>query len=187
MDKPRSDAKLLNLPPEAQDRIYTWLTEGVGEKCDKGYKAVVRQIWLDLNIRTSEAALSTFWRKVVSPRLLRRSAEWAQDLNHAAEGLGLKFEGAALAACQQQAFELMATPGTNPKTVISFFKALLSAQKLSLQRESLAFERDKFKTAIATKIDLGLAELFEEIKSNPEALELFERMKACVRKGVEAA
>lgn len=187
MSKPRSDSKLLNLPPEAQDRIYTWLTEGVGEASDTSYAAVREQIYLDYNLRVSKTALGSFWSKVVAPRRLRASASAAQGLAEVANGQGVNFDAGALAALQQQAFELVASPEANPKTVIAFFKASLAAQKLALQREDLALQRAKFKAAIAKKIDLGLEELFEEIKGNKEAAALFERMKACVRKGVETA
>ena len=187
MSKPRSDSKLLNLPPEAQDRIYTWLTEGVGDAADTSYAAVKEQIWLDYNLRVSRTALGSFWSKVAAPRRLRASANAAAGLVDVAKGHGVAFEEAALAACQQKAFELSASEKPDPKEVIAFFGLVLEAQKIALKKEDLALQRDKFKATVAKKIDLGLEELYAEIKGNKQALELFEKMRAIVKKGVEAA
>lgn len=187
MSKPRSDSKLLNLPPEAQERIYTWLTEGVGDASDTSYEAVREQIFLDYNLRVSKTALGLFWHKVVAPRRLRASAGAAQGLADVAKGHGIEFEAAALAGCQQKAFEICASENPDPKEVITFFGLVLDAQKIALKREDLALQRDKFRAAIAKKIDLGLEELYAEIKGNKLALPLFEKMRSAVKKGVEAA
>jgi len=185
MSKPRSDSKLLNLPPEAQDRIYDWLTEGVDG--DTSYETVAEQIYLDFNLRTSRSALGVFYQKVCAPRRLRISANAAQSMAEVAKAHGVEFEAGALAGCQQKAFEIMASDRPDPKQVIAFYGALLETQKLAFKREALALQRDRFRAVVSKKIDLGLEELYAEIKGNKEALALFERMKACVKKGVEGA
>jgi len=185
MSKPRSDSKLLNLSPEAQERIYTWLTEGV--EGNTSLEKVTEQIWLDLGVRTSKTAVGTFYQAVVMPRRIRGSAQSAEKIVAGAENSGLVLDAASRAVLQQRVFEIIASPHVDPKAVGDLMRASLEAQKLDLKREDLALQRDKFKAAIAKKIDLGLEELYAEIKGNKQALELFEKMCAIVKKGVEAA
>jgi len=184
MAKPRSDAKLLNLPEQDQERIYTWLTEGVDG--DTSYEKVAEQIELDWNFKVSKTALFEFYRKVVAPRRLRAAAIAAEAVAGVARE-GHSFEEAAIAQVSQKAFEILAMDRPDPKEVVAFMGLTLEAQKIALKREDLALQRDRFRSSITKKIDLGFEELHEEIKSNPEALELFERMRTIIQKGVSEA
>ena len=144
MAKPRSDSKLLNLPPEAQERIYVWLTEGVGDESSTSYAAVREQIYLDYSLRVSKSALALFWQKVVAPRRLRLASEAAKGFTSVARGLGTNFEEAALAACQQKAFEILASEDPDPKDIFALFGSVLDAQKIALKREELSLKKDVF-------------------------------------------
>jgi hypothetical protein len=62
------------------------------------------------------------------------------------------------------------------------FKLGLATVRQDRGLMAISLERDKFKEALRTKIDAGLDALFEEVKGNKEALDLFQRFKAVVTK-----
>src|SRR5581483_5053400 len=114
MSKPRSDAKLLNLPAKKQDRICDWLREGVGPKGDTSYATVKATIESEFGVVTSTGALVEFYRQVVAPRRLRRAAAAADSLGKTAKQIGASFEAGTMAALQQKAFEILAQDRTDP-------------------------------------------------------------------------
>ena len=61
-----------------------------------------------------------------------------------------------------------------------------AAAKLLLKRQDQKMERDKFAAAMKSKIEAGLDALFDEVKNNPEALELFGKFKSVVTKATAA-
>ena len=187
MAKPRSDSKLLNLSEAEQARIVAWMLEGVGDEGDTSYKAVREQIHLDFGFTVAPATLTEFWRKVAGPAKVRRSAEAAGAFKAAVKGLGGEFEEAVLGKIQQLAFEILADDNPDPQLCTMFLSAFGDIQKTRLRKEDLELKRDRFKASIAKKIDLGLEELHAEIKGNAEALALYERLVAVVRKEVGEA
>lgn len=144
MDKPRSDAKLLNLLPHQQEQIVVWLTEGVGDNRDTKQEIVLEQIYQEWGVRSSKAALTHFWRKVVAPRRLRQSAQAAGAVIESAEGSGMIFEGAAREALRQKTFEILADPDTDAKTLAVFYGLMQEGQKLQLKREEVEISKAKF-------------------------------------------
>ena len=174
MSKPRSDSVLLNLPPEQQERIYTWLTEGVDG--NTSYSTVAEQIYLDFNIKTSVTAVGNFWNKVVAPRRLRLSAQAASSLKEVARGTGEDFEEAALAACQQKAFELLAGPNPNPKEVIALFGSVLEARKIRVKQDALEllkkkYQRDTCKLYLQWQADEKAKAIVNSSGTNAEKIE----------------
>lgn len=174
MSKPRSDSVLLNLSPEQQEQIYAWLTEGVDG--NTSYETVAEQIALEFNLKTSITALGNFWNKVVAPRKLRISAQAASGLAKMARGSGVDFEEAALAACQQKAFEILASPNPNPKDVLAFFGSVLESQKIGLKREDLGlqkkrFQRDTCKLFIKWQADEKAKAIVNGASTNAEKIE----------------
>jgi len=150
MAKPRSDSKLLNLPPADQERIYTWLTEGVGDERSTNQRDVAEQIYLDFGIKTSNAALTEFWRRVVQPRRLRAAAIAAEAVAGVARE-GHAFEEAAIAQVSQKAFEILAMDRPDPKEVIAFMGLTLEAKKLNLKAQELSARSEFTKVKIDQK------------------------------------
>jgi hypothetical protein len=71
-------------------------------------------------------------------------------------------------------------------------KAELEREKLKIRQQEadrgkavLELEREKFREAVRTKIDAGLDELAEQIGTNPEARELYQKFRALVKKATE--
>lgn len=81
MKKPRSDSKLKNLPREQQEQIADWCQQD-------GYAAARARCKAELQIETSEAALSGFWQWFS----LRSQFEAAAGQAAAAEELMREFD-----------------------------------------------------------------------------------------------
>lgn len=62
------------------------------------------------------------------------------------------------------------------------YRAAQEDRKIELRKEANAIARDKLNAASRSKIDAGLDALYEEIKGNPKAVELFQQIKEIVRK-----
>lgn len=189
--KPRSDAKLLTMPPHQQDTLAGWLLdEGMA------YKTARERLRDDFNVETSEAALVEFWRAVCAPRRLRRSAAAASALPELSDALEVDWERPTMALIQQSVFEMLSQPGVDPQAV-SFLGGILEKAKSRALKEreleakisggQLKFEQkerelklnqEKFLASLRTKLEQGTAALLEEIKGNPRAVALFETLKA---------
>lgn len=61
-------------------------------------------------------------------------------------------------------------------------KAEMEKARLAQKDRALEFDQQKFAASLKTKIEHGLDALFEEIKGNAEARELFQKIKAVVTK-----
>ncbi len=59
---------------------------------------------------------------------------------------------------------------------------LLKRRDQDKKSESLAFEKEKFRSSLMKKIELGLEELHTQIKDNPAALAAFEALKGAIAK-----
>ena len=60
------------------------------------------------------------------------------------------------------------------------FKLGLAARKSDLTEQALKFDQEKFKESVRTKIQSGLAELSQHIKSNPKAQAAYEALEKSI-------
>ena len=190
-NKPRSDAVLLNLPAHQQDALAAWLMEeGVS------YERAVERLWMDFSVKTSEASLSSFWQKVCAPRRLRRAAEAADALPGAAGGLTANWKESSVALLRQHFFEMLAAPAVDPGDLLKFGMMIADVDRRELKERELSskeegfrlkyeqkerelkLNQEKFLASLRSKLEQGLAALLEEIKGNPAAVVIFERLKA---------
>ena len=173
MGKPRSDAKLLNLPAEQQDKIADWLLDGVETEdgLTTSYKAVAAQVYLDLGVKTSVGALYEFYRQVCAPRRLRRASVAAEQFAGVVNE-GADFAAPTIALLRQKAFEILAADKTDPKELLAFFGSVLDQQKLELKTRELDLRSQD------TQIKLRRLELIER-----QAVAAKEKLTAIVAKG----
>jgi hypothetical protein len=68
MTKPRSDAKLLNLPAAQQSTLTQWLLDGLA------YHIIQQRLLAEFQIECSAMAVSRYWHKVVQPLLAHQRA-----------------------------------------------------------------------------------------------------------------
>ena len=58
-------------------------------------------------------------------------------------------------------------------------------EKLALWEKELALAREKFDEQVKSDVDKGIAALKKEVHGNAEALAIFEKLAACVKKDME--
>lgn len=171
--KPRADSVLKTLPDALQETLFQMLRHNTLEKV---------QAWLaeKHEVKTSTAALSTFWAWYQSSSL-KPAAAFADSLaKQMAKMPELALKAEQASQITQTVFELQAAQDRDPKL---FFA--LARQRHDTRR--LALEENKFRESIKSDIEKGLDALHEELAGNTEALALFERLKASVMKSVGGA
>ncbi len=159
MSKPRPDAKLLNLPEEAQAQIAELLLSGMP------YHAVLPVIKEQFGVQTSMGALSNFWQTVCEPALLarrRRAVSTADEVAAEAAATPGRFDAATIDSLKQRAFELSIQPQANPRDVKQIFALVLKARDQDLQQQSLKLDVQKFQFDAAAAV-LKNADLVRQI------------------------
>ena len=127
--KPRSDAKLLNLPAHQQDQLAAWLLDE-----NISYKKAVERVFKDFGVKCSTDGMSVFWREVCAPRKLRRSSSAASAVAEIAQSLDTDWDTANAQLLGQKVFDMMSDPGTDPEAV-SFLAGTLEKYKSRLLKE----------------------------------------------------
>ncbi len=141
MQKPRSDAKLLNLPEEKQAQLVDWLLGGTP------YHEARALVQKEFGVSVSLASLSHFYQAVCTPHLIRRRAQavgMAAEVARAAESSPAQFDAATVDAIRQKAFELAISPMSQPKDVKALFMLLQKSRDQELKAETLKLDREKF-------------------------------------------
>jgi hypothetical protein len=141
MPKPRSDAKLLNLPEEQLAQLSDWLLSGMPYH---KAKALVKETF---HVETSLAALSNFYETICCSALIARrqqAVSTADEIATAAQTKPGRFDAATIDALKQKAFELSISPMSNPKDVKNLFSLVLKARDQEIDEKQLSLARDKF-------------------------------------------
>jgi hypothetical protein len=144
MNKPRSDAKLLNLPEEQHAQLVEWLLSGLP------YHQVKLLVKKQFEIDTSLGALSAFYQDCCSAVLLARrqqAVSTADEIAAAASAMPGQFDQATIDALKQKAFELSIQPFANPKDVKAIFSLVLKARDQDLEARRIAVLEAKAKRA----------------------------------------
>jgi len=141
MKKPRSDAKLLNLPEEQKSQLCGWLLSGMPLHIVNGL--VKKQF----NVETSLSGLSHFYSVECVALLMRnrqRAVFTADEIAEAAAKDPGRFDQATIDALKQQAFELAIAPGADPKNVKALFSLVLKSKDQALAEKQISLDREKF-------------------------------------------
>jgi hypothetical protein len=146
--KPRSDAKLLNLPEEQQAQLAEWLLTGMPLH---GVKSMVEKEW---SICTSLGALSHFYSSVCSAELIarrKRAVSTADQIAEQASKTPGRFDAATIDALKQKAFELSINPRSAPGEVKALFMLVLKARDQEISERQLALDHDRFEVQVCEK------------------------------------
>ncbi len=175
--KPRADAKLKNLSPEDQERLWQYLHTPTGEGGERtmptledaqvqvplmfGFTISLGSLsewraWYALNLRMAAAAERAEQTRL---ELIRNSDLTPEDIERVA----------------QTVFTSEALQGGDVDGYVKLAKLRLAAGKQ-------AIEREKISASSKTRIEAGLEALFTEIQNNPKALALFKQLKEAVSK-----
>lgn len=182
--KPRSDAKLLNLPDDQRETLVAWLLGGMGYE---SARAAVKREW---GISTSVAALKEFWDTECAPRLISRrarAAEAATTLVERTLGAAEKIDAALAASLKQRAFELLIDPEHDPKAIQSVVSQAIALKSIEsrdrdreLKRESLVIDRERLEIETCRKFllwfkDAAAREIAEGKGTNAEKIALLRK------------
>ena len=162
MSKPRSDAKLLNLPEGQLAQLSDWLLAGLP------YHKVQELVKTTFSVETSLAALSNFYGTVCCPALIarrRQAVSTADEISKAALAKPGNFDTATIDALKQKAFELSISPLADPRDVKNLFGLVLKARDQEIDAQQLSLARDKFQFDAAKAALAKLADL-REIANN---------------------
>jgi len=156
MTKPRSDAKLLNLPEDQKAQLADWLLSGLP------YYRVKKLVADQFQVSTSIAALSGFYEDFCSAALIarrQRAVSTANEIAKEAESTPGQFDAATINSLKQKAFELSINPGADPRDVKSLFMLVLKARDQELSEQQLKLDREKFEFDAASAALKKLPEL----------------------------
>lgn len=180
--KIRSDAILLNLSEEQQALIIEWCD--LPKKKGGGFSGAVTRIYQDFGIKVSSSRVGDFyhsWQLRQRMRLASNVALNAQELMRSfnpedaekAEQFG------------QHVFNTQSIAANDPKTFIELQALQLKKDsakfKAKIEVAKLEHEREKFKASLRTKLEEGLNALYEEIKSIPAAVVIYEQLKGALK------
>ena len=170
--KPRSDARLRNLPEELRDELVRRLVIE-GER----YADVRDWLAKEHDVKTSTGALSEFWNTDCLSFKLSRARTAADAVKDQLTAARPDFDKATIGLISQRAFELIAAPGASADDVARLIGAINDAHRVDLKREELTISKAKLKLLQdkASLADKAKGEL-ENVKLTPE--EKMARIKA---------
>ena len=156
MKKPRSDAKLLNLPDEQKAELVEWFTSGVP------YARIRELVKKQFTVSTSLGALSHFWSSYVSEiqQLKRHQAVMMlESFQDQVKQNPDSFVDAAFTQISQMVFELAMAPNADTAALKNLLDLVLKHQAQQQDLREFALAREKFefhaaKSALAAVKDL---------------------------------
>ncbi len=164
MSKPKSNAKLLNLPEEQQAKLADWLLGGMP------YHEARVLTQKEFGVSASNSTFSDFFQQVCAPHLLARRRDLGSTAQARATEAKLnpgEFDAATMDALRQKAYELAEAPNANPKDVRAVMTLLLKAQDQEFKRDRLALDRDKYEMMVSEKLlDDALSAKADEINAS---------------------
>lgn len=126
--KPRSDAKLLSLPPHYKETLIRWLTEE-----NVNYDEARARLKKEFSVTTSNRALSQFYATQCFSLSYSEAREIADtvaaELSHSPD----KFDSATIALIRQKAFERAVAKDGNLDELSILAKMLNDSAKLRLK------------------------------------------------------
>lgn len=179
-DKKRRGGNSLHnaLTEEQRVQLASWLT--LENVTYKDARELVEQEW---GISTSLDALRRFYSSYAVPWQYTQARGEAEDFGKLMEG---NFDAATIKRAQQLAFSALTDKTPDLKTAKTLLKIVGDSAKNQLAERRLKLDAEKFREQVKTDAEKGLDALQAELKNDPEALALFERMRARVMQTLEA-
>jgi hypothetical protein len=138
--KPRSDAKLLSMPPHYKEALIRWLTED-----NLSYAEAKARLKEEYSVNTSTGALSQFYATQCFSLRYSQAREVADTV---AEEMTLspeKFDEATIALIKQKAFERAVAKDGNLDELAILAKMLHDSAKLRLKVQDQALQERRIK------------------------------------------
>lgn len=165
--KPRSDAKLLGMPPHYREALIRWLTED-----NLSYAEARDRLKKEYSVSTSTGALSQFYATQCFSLRYSQAKEVADTVAEQMGNSPDKFDEATISLIRQKAFERAVAKNGNLDELAILAKMLHDSAKLrlkvqdqSLQERRVALLEKKAAAYDQAKGVLGDKELSEEEKA----------------------
>ena len=153
-----------------RDEIVNMMADGVG------YREILDWLQVECGVKSSAAALTNFYKKVVAPILDERRAYNAARAEAIVANVGaVDWDAASLELLRMGTFKMLSSPDFDPETVEKFVRLQLKGRDQDLAKA-------KHGEAIKSKIESGMDAMFAEIKGNPQAEKLFKQLQEVVSK-----
>lgn len=130
--KPRSDAKLLNLPKEKFEQLKGWLRE-------HSYDQVLELVAAEWDISTSVGALSNFYSQFCWQDRYSEQKALAEAFNPSTEN----FDPVIVQAVKAKIFELVRSKDPESDAIAQLFRVLDGSAKLEIKQRELALQERK--------------------------------------------
>jgi hypothetical protein len=175
----RRDAKLLHLPEAERKLISGWLRSD-GPRC------CLQRMATQLQITAGQSALYealAFWeseerrdrtRALALAQIDQEAEERAMSPAEKLSALDRRMAEIFAAGDQHGDYQdarylIIADEAARTKAELDAAKLALKKLQVNQGREQLELDREKFKAAIRTKVEAGLAEIAEQVKGNTAA------------------
>lgn len=138
VSKPRSDARLLNLPEEQKAQLVEWLLSGVP------YHQAALLVKEQFGVSVRLGAYTDFWRDVCLPVLSERRRQFSQSARvRSAEAKADPgtFQDATIDAIKEKAYQLATAANTSPKDVKALF--VLVQKEMDRQQRAAKEQADR--------------------------------------------
>jgi hypothetical protein len=141
MRKPRSDSKLLNLPPEQESQLVDMLLSGIPY-----HKVILLLKKKPFVIDTSLGSLSDFYQQRCAAKLLTRGSEAAKlaEMIGAAAAKSPGLDAGIIAGLKQKAFEIVINPHAGSEEVMFIIGQFLKLRDQDLKSEQVTLSKKKF-------------------------------------------
>lgn len=141
MAKLRSDSTFARLPADVKERVDDMLM------CYAGLQDV--QTYLDTEgVAVSQTAIANYYQTHLLPIIHQRTNGTAELINQIEQG---DLDDASFKTAKQRLFELMTTPGANPKVIKLYSDIVLKATALQQDARKIALLEAKAAAADAAK------------------------------------
>ena len=133
-------------------------------------------VWFknEFEIKTSISALRRFWTSTVEPDLaeLQKNAGKLAEIiiAHNDSDGGESMTGAAISMVKKRALELLVDANADPQERHATVRQLLTIRSQDLEAE-------KLKASLMTKLEAGIAALWDEVKGNAAAEKLVRELE----------
>jgi hypothetical protein len=136
--KPRSDARLRNLPPDRKTALVDWIVdEGIS------YDGAVDRLQEQFGIKTSRGAVSDFYRQECFSLRARRNRSDADRIRELLAEQPDAFGEATRSAIAQQFFELSVAGTASPEDLLMLAQIMGASKRLEIEQEKLRLRQEK--------------------------------------------
>ena len=174
-EKPKSNSKLMQLPPHQREQLIHWLVEE-----NLSYEKAAERVETDFGVRTSESALTRFYRSQCFALRSSEAKACAELISQEVQKINPNFDEATMALVRQKAFEQAYARNGDIKELALLARIIGDRRKQKLKEKELDLKREKFVHQIKTDLERGLDALAIDVKGNAEAMQLFEKMRALI-------